>query len=350
MKKGILLLVFSAGMLFGQDNGWLTADVQHDTVTISHVQTQRNCGSRYICEAEIDGNQILLIERDTSTTMYLCLCQYDLSVTLGSLPPGDYHAEVIGLDYMVAETLEFGGIDFTIGQQIGLLDINSSGCLGSLGKKSAVATSGSIEVNVSADSLILLWHTPEINCGFRPLWSGWLSADTFFVTVSDTGQPADCVCLFDLTAVFGLFESGYYILAFQPEEYGYYNFTIASLKKANSNYVISYSQSDCHAVKITAEKPSIPKKYALYENYPNPFNPETTLQFDLPENSYVRLEIYNLLGQRIATLVDSHRPAGEYTQIWDGKDQRGNAVASGIYFYKLTAGDFVQIKKMVLAR
>jgi len=350
MKKFGLLLVFSTGMLFGQDNGWLTADVQHDTVRISHIQTQRNCGSRFIWEAEIDSNQILLIERDTSTTMYRCPCYYDLNVTLGSLTPGDYHAEVIGLDYMVAETLYFGGMDFTIEQQIGLLDMTNSGCLDGLGKKAAVATNGSIEVNVSADSLILLWHTPEINCGFQPLWSGWLAADTFFVTVNDTGQPADCVCIFDQTAVFGPFENGHYVLAFQPEEYGYYDFSIANSKKATSDYVISYAQSDCYEVKITAEKSSIPKKYALYDNYPNPFNPETTFRFDLPEIVYVRLEIYNLLGHRIATLVDSRRPAGIYTQIWDGKDQRGNTVASGIYFYKLTAGDFVQVKKMVLAR
>jgi len=350
MKKVILVLVLSAVILFGQDNGWLTTDVQHDTVTISHIQTQRNCGSRYIWEAEIDGNQILLIERDTSTTMYHCLCYYDLSVTLGSLPPGDYHTEVIGLDYMVAETLYFGGIDFTIGQQIGLLEMTNSGCLGGLGKKSAFATKGSIEVNVSADSLILLWHTPDINCGFQPLWSGWLSADTFFVTVSDTGQPADCLCLFDQTAAFGPFQPGNYILACQPEEYGYYNFTIASLKKTTSNYVISYSQSDCYAVKITSEKSSIPTKYTLCDNYPNPFNPETTIQYDLPEIVHVRLEIYDLLGQRIATLVDSRKLAGKYTQIWDSKDQRGNVVASGIYFYKLTAGDFVRVKKMVLMR
>jgi len=350
MKKVALLLSFTMSVLFGQDTGWLTADVQHDTVTISHIQTRRNCGSRYICEAEIDGDQILIIEKDTSTTMYHCICYYDLNVTLGSLPSGDYHAEVIGLDYMVAETLYFGGIDFTIGQQIGLLDMNNSGCLGGLGKKAAIATSGSIEVNVSADSLFLLWHTPEINCGLQPLWSGWLSADTFFVTVSDTGAPANCICLFDQTAVFGPFEHGHYILAFRPEEYGYYDFTIASLKKAASDYVISYHQSDCYEVKINSKKSSLPEKYALADNFPNPFNPETTIQFDIPENSNLRLEIYNLLGQRIITLLDSRKPAGRCTLIWDGKDRSGNDVASGIYFYKLVAGDFLQVKKMVLER
>lgn len=100
----------------------------------------------------------------------------------------------------------------------------------------------------------------------------------------------------------------------------------------------------------TEDEPQTPESFRLRQNFPNPFNPETTIQFELPEIAHVRLEIYNLLGQKIATLVDCRQPAGKYTQIWNGKDQRGNAVASGIYFYKLTAGDFVQVRKMILAR
>jgi hypothetical protein len=90
--------------------------------------------------------------------------------------------------------------------------------------------------------------------------------------------------------------------------------------------------------------------FLLHQNYPNPFNPETTIQFELSQNSYVRLAIYNLLGQRVITLLDSPKPAGHYTLKWDGKDQNSHDVASGIYFYKLVAGDFSQIKKMVLTR
>jgi len=93
-----------------------------------------------------------------------------------------------------------------------------------------------------------------------------------------------------------------------------------------------------------------PSLFLLHQNFPNPFNPETTIRFELPQNSHVRLEIYNLLGQRVTTLLDSPKPAGHYTLKWDGKDQNGNDVASGIYFYKLVAGDFNQIKKMVLTR
>jgi len=96
--------------------------------------------------------------------------------------------------------------------------------------------------------------------------------------------------------------------------------------------------------------PQAPAYFSLENNYPNPFNAETTIRFELPQNSHVRLEIYNLLGQRVTTLLNSPKPAGRYTLKWDGKDQNGNDVASGIYFYKLVAGDFRQIKKMVLTR
>jgi hypothetical protein len=98
------------------------------------------------------------------------------------------------------------------------------------------------------------------------------------------------------------------------------------------------------------EDQPMPSRFALSQNFPNPFNPLTTIEYELPQNSHVRLEIYNLLGQKITTLADNHQPAGHYHLIWNGRDSHGNNVASGIYFYKLTAGIFTQVKKMVLTR
>ncbi|HPN74714.1 MAG TPA: DUF3160 domain-containing protein [Candidatus Marinimicrobia bacterium] len=98
------------------------------------------------------------------------------------------------------------------------------------------------------------------------------------------------------------------------------------------------------------EDQPMPSRFALSQNFPNPFNPLTTIEYELSQNSHVRLEIYNLLGQKITTLADNHQPAGRYHLIWNGRDSHGNNVASGIYFYKLTAGIFTQVKKMVLTR
>lgn len=99
----------------------------------------------------------------------------------------------------------------------------------------------------------------------------------------------------------------------------------------------------------TTDEP-LPDKFHLYSNYPNPFNPITTISFDLPVASHVKLEIYNLLGQRIVTLIDGSRVAGQHQVIWNGLDNVGNSVASGVYFYRLTKDNYAVTKKMVLLR
>jgi len=94
----------------------------------------------------------------------------------------------------------------------------------------------------------------------------------------------------------------------------------------------------------------LPTKFALAQNYPNPFNPSTTIEYSLPTRSKVNISIYNLLGIRIRTLVDLHQQAGSYSAQWDGLDERGMAVPSGVYFYRLTSGQNVQQRKMNLIR
>jgi len=94
----------------------------------------------------------------------------------------------------------------------------------------------------------------------------------------------------------------------------------------------------------------LPEKFALNQNYPNPFNPNTVIRFALPENSWVKVEVFNILGQKITTLVDEFLTAGFKETGWDGTDSKGTDVASGIYFYKIRANDFTDIKKMVLLK
>ena len=94
----------------------------------------------------------------------------------------------------------------------------------------------------------------------------------------------------------------------------------------------------------------LPDKFDLAQNYPNPFNPTTTIKFALPEASNVNLEVYNILGQKVNVLVDSYMDAGYHSIEWNGDDQNGNKVSSGVYFYKIKAGDFEQSKKMMLLK
>ena len=94
----------------------------------------------------------------------------------------------------------------------------------------------------------------------------------------------------------------------------------------------------------------LPAQFGLAQNYPNPFNPETTIEYQLPQGAPVQLRVFNILGQQIRTLVDEVRDAGHYRVIWDGKDQSGRPVASGIYFCQLTAGSYHQTRKMTLLK
>jgi hypothetical protein len=95
----------------------------------------------------------------------------------------------------------------------------------------------------------------------------------------------------------------------------------------------------------------LPKTFELTNNYPNPFNPSTTIQFGVPRNADVALVIYNVLGQRIRTLVDhEQRSAGRYSVVWDGRDEGGNTVGSGMYFYRLETGQVAIVKKMLMLK
>jgi len=93
---------------------------------------------------------------------------------------------------------------------------------------------------------------------------------------------------------------------------------------------------------------SSPATYKLSQNYPNPFNPTTTIQFDVPQTSHVTIKIYNILGKEIKTLINRDINAGSYEVIWNGKDKLNQPVASGMYFYQMTGGEFRMTRKMIL--
>jgi len=103
-------------------------------------------------------------------------------------------------------------------------------------------------------------------------------------------------------------------------------------------------------VEVVAAAKTIPEKFALYQNYPNPFNLETQISFDLPVNSKTSLKIYNISGQLVRTLLDKDMEAGQHRVLWDGKNQEGEEVASGIYFYRIAAGSYTKTAKMSLLK
>jgi hypothetical protein len=104
------------------------------------------------------------------------------------------------------------------------------------------------------------------------------------------------------------------------------------------------------ALESRAPSANLPTEFALSQNVPNPFNPSTQIQFALPKDAQVNLSVYNVLGQHVKTLVNDMMRAGMQNVTWDGTDNTGSVVASGVYFYKLSAGDFSDTKKMLLLK
>ena len=90
--------------------------------------------------------------------------------------------------------------------------------------------------------------------------------------------------------------------------------------------------------------------FVLYQNYPNPFNPTTTIAYTLAKNSKVEITVYDLLGKEIRTLVDEFKVAGNYQTIWNGKNNNGGNVSSGVYFYRMTAENYVAVKRLILQK
>ena len=131
----------------------------------------------------------------------------------------------------------------------------------------------------------------------------------------------------------------------EPQQYSYSDILsdIASsklyyrLKQIDFNG--SFEYSDIVEVEIA------PSVFSLSQNYPNPFNPSTTINYQLPVNSFVTLKVYDVLGNEVATLVNEEKLAGEYEIEFDASE-----IGSGVYFYKLQAGSFIEMKKMIFLK
>jgi hypothetical protein len=103
-------------------------------------------------------------------------------------------------------------------------------------------------------------------------------------------------------------------------------------------------------VKDITEPGNLPTEYHLAQNYPNPFNPTTTIELSLPRSGHVEVEVFNILGRRVSRLIDRELPAGTHRIIFDGRGDDGSALATGVYFYRITSGDFRDSKKMLLVK
>ncbi|MBI5403784.1 MAG: T9SS type A sorting domain-containing protein [Ignavibacteriae bacterium] len=168
--------------------------------------------------------------------------------------------------------------------------------------------------------------TPEDTLWFDYAYAQYLSnyVDSLIVSISTDGGT-------DFYTIFA--EGGHYLATSQAT-------TLSFAPSSSSQWVTVYYPMSA----ILPSNPllSVPSSYKLFQNYPNPFNPKTTIKFDLPHNVFVTIKIYDLLGREIKTLVNRHMTAGQKTV-----DFQPESLASGIYFYRIIAGDFKEVKRMV---
>lgn len=125
--------------------------------------------------------------------------------------------------------------------------------------------------------------------------------------------------------------------------------TVSDPQNAAASDTIAVTVSPAVGIEILSGTQP-PFRYALEQNYPNPFNPETIIKFQLPAAGRVTLAVYNILGQKVRTLVNERREAGFYEAVWNGRDERGGQLASGVYIYHLRAGSYQQVRKMIFLK
>lgn len=123
-----------------------------------------------------------------------------------------------------------------------------------------------------------------------------------------------------------------------------------AIVQSYDNLMVLQSEMIQFGMSDSPESEVVPESVTLNQNWPNPFNPETTISFSTKEACFTKLAIYNPLGQKIKTLVNQSLNAGDYSYSWQGNDEDGKAVSSGIYFYILKSGDNIKTKKMVLLK
>lgn len=211
-----------------------------------------------------------------------------------------------------------------------------------------------LSVSVSGDTATI-WNSNLVqNCAFRVVFDVAVRDTALTVTEIDTSKlSANCVCTFHLSvSISGLATGTYtanvyrrYTAPFMHPESTYYvgsvQFTISSGMGFTN---VRGSQSACSPSYSVETTHNLPTQYAL-QNFPNPFNPSTTIAFDVPEKAKIRLAIFDCLGREVALLAEGYRLAGHYTVPF----YAGN-LPSGVYFYRLRAGTFVETKKMLLMR
>jgi hypothetical protein len=136
----------------------------------------------------------------------------------------------------------------------------------------------------------------------------------------------------------------------EPQTYSYLDENVQDGSYSYRLKQIDFSGAYEYSDEIVVNVGFNPTEYILFQNYPNPFNPSTSIQFQVLKTGVVNVKIFDMLGQEIKTLLNNEVEAGMYTIQWDGLNDNGMKMSSGSYIYRMTAGDFVDSKEMLLLK
>ena len=128
------------------------------------------------------------------------------------------------------------------------------------------------------------------------------------------------------------------------------DFNLGGRTQDNIIYFDNISFSPSNSVGVDNRSETLPQGFALEQNFPNPFNPFTTLRYDLPEDSFVNITIYDMMGRQVKTLINGLQTPGYKTVQWDATNDKNRPVSAGLYLYTIQAGEFRQVRKMVLLK
>jgi hypothetical protein len=187
------------------------------------------------------------------------------------------------------------------------------------------------------DSVILRWSPVTDSCGvpigsYDVLWG--TSCDDLLLVDLCTGTNAD-----SCAAIGSLSSNTDYFWKVRLTDFMGRQIDGPCWTFTTGNVAVQYLGGD-----------GIPRDYSLEQNYPNPFNASTVIKFNTKHDGHVRLDVFNILGQKVKTLADEFRHYGPQAVDWDGTDVSGQAVPTGLYFYRLVTNDFSDVKKMVLLK
>ncbi|MFA6596717.1 MAG: T9SS type A sorting domain-containing protein [Ignavibacteriaceae bacterium] len=222
----------------------------------------------------------------------------------------------------------------------------------------SLAQNDSVFVKLLPDT-VQIWNVNVAsNCASRYSLQTEVSGNSILVIECDTiGSIANCICIFDLHAsITGLLAGRYTVAVYRQELKKYFyshdttifidslTFTLQSSSAQPKN--IQSSQSACHTATSIDKEETNPETFLLLSNYPNPFNPNTVISYQLAVGGFVSLKVYDILGNEIASLVNEVQNPGKYAIGFD----TSNKLSSGIYFSRLTVDGSVRIRKMVVLK